>query len=564
MRILPQKLLSWKIASLLVVFLSHGWVITESLPAQELGKKYAVIIGVEKYDPDELNQLSYAVDDAEALAAELTRLQFDVTVMTENAKLPQLKPNTAEKIIDVLKNRAAGLTAEDTLLLAFMGHGVQFAADKKQPAPDNDQDSDIQELYFCPEEARLQERDTLLSLSLVHKVLEASAAGRKLLIVDACRNDPQPQAKRRGKEVELEPVGRAVRTVPRGMLALFSCSQAESSREYPELQHGVFTAHVLKYLRGEADAAFYPENQLTLSELTHYVARETKDYVWKKDGKDQIPIAYGTITPWVLGKSAPRPANLDAPYNPTKVQQAQAAWARYLGRQRTEKTTQGLELVLIPPGKGVSQPYYLGKTEVTQAQYKKVTGKNPSYWATSGEGAARLAKLGLDDPAELLPVENVTWEEADAFCKKLTELEQAEGKIPAGYAYRLPLAVEWDHAAMISLERGGVELTERQLEPIAWFADNADYHAQPVARLRGSSLGIYDMLGNVTEWCLDEAPNQPNQRIHRGGAFTDSAEFCDAGRVASAPVDKRYNIHGLRVCLGPVPARGNMENQVAE
>jgi len=251
--------------------------------------------------------------------------------MTGAATRPQLKPNSADKIERVLKNRAAGLTADDTLIFAFMGHGVQFASDK----PGNNQKDEVQELYFCPEDAKLGDRNSLLSMDKVYDALGGSQAGRKLLLVDACRNDPQPPVKRRVKETELEPVGRAIRTVPKGMLAIFSCSESESSPEYPDLDmgygqgHGVFTYHVLKYLHGDANETFYPQQQLTVTDLAHYVGRETKDFVWNKDNKDQIPIPHGKLAPWSLG-SAPS------------------------GKQPLEKTfrskSTGMELMLLPAG----------------------------------------------------------------------------------------------------------------------------------------------------------------------------------------------------------------------
>ncbi len=256
--------------------LAASLVSTQPVYAQAgRGKKYAVIVGIKDYDPEELSPLRFTARDADALAGELTRLQFEVTLMTGAATRPQLKPNSADKIEKVLKNRAAGLTADDTLIFAFMGHGVHFASDKPAKPANNNQKEEVQELYFCPEDARLSDRSSLLSMEVVYSALGGSQAGRKLLLVDACRNDPQPPGKKRCKDTELEPVGRAIRTVPKGMLAIFSCSESESSREYPDLDmgygkgHGVFTFHVLKFLHGDAGETFYPQQQLTVTDLAH-------------------------------------------------------------------------------------------------------------------------------------------------------------------------------------------------------------------------------------------------------------------------------------------------------
>lgn len=543
------------------------------LQAQGRGKKYAVIVGVADYDPEELNPLRFTQQDAEALSAELTRLQFDVTLMTAKANRPQLKPNSADKIERVLTNRASGLTNDDTLIFAFMGHGVQFAADKKD---------EVQDLHFCPEDAKLGDRATLLSMNKVYDALGTSQAGRKLLLVDACRNDPQPKGKNRGKETELEPVGRAIRTVPQGMLALFSCSEGETSREYPDLDkgHGVFTYHVLKYLRGQAESTWYPGQQMTVADLAHYVSRETKDFVWTKENKDQIPIPYGKLAPWSLGSA------------PTKQ----------LAKTYRSQST-GMEFVLLPPGTfkmgspesevdrsrswntgnetqhavTLSRPFYLGKYEVTQSEFERVMSFNPSRFT----GSKRL------------PVESVSWFDAVWFCNQLSELDgfqacyrirsvEKDGEsiksaqvelVSGARGYRLPTEAEWEYACRAGKETAfsfGANITPAQVNYDGNHPYNgaakAEHRKKPVEvdALKENSFGLHQMHGNVDEWCQDWygdypgvavadplGPSTGSDRIHRGGDFNNGASGCrSADRRGNSP-DYRSFILGFRVALVP-------------
>jgi uncharacterized caspase-like protein len=107
--------------------------------------------------------------------------------------------------------------------------------------------------YFCPADARLADKATLLALSGVYRELERCPARVKLLLVDACRNDPLADHSRARATVRLESSTRpAVAEPPAGVVALFSCSQGERAFEHDELKHGVFFHYVIEALRGQA------------------------------------------------------------------------------------------------------------------------------------------------------------------------------------------------------------------------------------------------------------------------------------------------------------------------
>jgi len=193
----------------------------------------------------------------------------------------------------------------------------------------------------------------------------------------------------------------------------------------------------------------------------------------------------------------------------------------------------------------ISRPFYLGVTEVTQEQYERVTGQNPSY------------RKG--DPQR--PVEMVRWEDALAFCGKLSEKE--------GRTYRLPKETEWEYACRAgSVTKWPFGDDPAALKEYAWYADNTGRTTHPVAQKTPNAWGLYDMLGNVEEWCQvwwgDEyyaqlvgrpsadpaGPYRKTHRVLRGGSYRH-------GSIACWPADRHweepgYHMHtaGFRLALG--------------
>jgi formylglycine-generating enzyme required for sulfatase activity len=170
------------------------------------------------------------------------------------------------------------------------------------------------------------------------------------------------------------------------------------------------------------------------------------------------------------------------------------------------------------------------------------------------------------------PVEQVTWEQAMNFCSRLTSIESQQGRVPEGYAYRLPTEAEWEYAA-----RAGTTTTfsfsdsigDTNLNSHAWYLRNADFTTHPVERKLPNPRGIYDMSGNVAEWCLDwygrypffnatdpSGPPDGDSHIIRGGSYYDDAEFCrNAFRLIDWTANQFYNV-GLRVVLAkPISSR---------
>jgi formylglycine-generating enzyme required for sulfatase activity len=221
----------------------------------------------------------------------------------------------------------------------------------------------------------------------------------------------------------------------------------------------------------------------------------------------------------------------------------------------------GMEFKLIPAGKltmgeGVlahevtlAEPFKLGVHEVTQAQYEQVMGVNPSR----SKGANN-------------PVEMVSWEDAVEFCRRLSELPAEKA---ADNVYRLPTEAEWEYACRAgATTKFSFGDDESELEQYDWCyensLENSGSSTNPVGRKRPNAWGLYDMHGNVKEWCQDWYGDYPSgsvtdpsgatsgsDRVLRGGSWCDTAEFCrSADRFGYEP-SIRYDLWGFRVCLSP-------------
>ena len=159
---------------------------------------------------------------------------------------------------------------------------------------------------------------------------------------------------------------------------------------------------------------------------------------------------------------------------------------------------------------------------MTQAQYQRVMGKSPSYFSALGKGKDRVS----GDTSQL-PVEQVSWNEAVAFCGKLSEQE--------GVEYRLPTEAEWEYACRAGTTTAYSFGNDASgLGEYAWHDGNSGNTTHPVGGLKPNAWGLYDMHGNVYEWCQDwhapygnekvvsdpTGPESGTRRVLRGGAFT--------------------------------------------
>ena len=189
----------------------------------------------------------------------------------------------------------------------------------------------------------------------------------------------------------------------------------------------------------------------------------------------------------------------------------------------------------------ITKGFELSICEVTQSQFEKLMDKNPSSFKNPDR-----------------PVERVTWGDAVKFCEKLSELP-AEKK--AGYIYRLPTDAEWEYACRAGTN---TQFSFGDIGPVmkeyGWYSDNAESETQVVGQKKPNPWGLYDMHGNVWEWCQDwyaEFPRKPatdptgpksgKDRVVRGGSYNYASKDCtSSSRKPFNPVDRLKNV-GFRV-----------------
>ncbi len=548
---------------LVMVLIGLSWA-----NAQEDGKnlvqKYAVIVGIEDYEHENLRlpqPLKYPVDDAEALSDVLIKSGYDVTLLTDNlGKTDRLLEPNKENIDRAIKMVLAKCQRDDLVVVAFAGHGLQF---DEQP-----------DAYFCPKDARpfKNKTETLVSMTAVYSELEASNAAVKIVLIDACRSDPDPARGRDGLNADNAP------RPPRGVGALFSCSAGQRSFEHDELQHGVFFSCVLDGLAGKAADR---NNMVTFDDLSKYVRIEVpvrmKNLIPQRVQSPNmkadlvgVPVLLEIFKP-----SSPIPAGLVAPFSALEAAASQAVWAEYHDTQPVTTNDVGMKFSLIPPGEfmmgspeselgdtgehkedeqlhrvTLTQPFLLCQTEITKGQFaafvqdagfkteSEKDGKGDYGYEKNSAGSylyEQDPKFSWKNPEftqrDNEPVVNVSWNDAVAYCNWLSKKEglpeyyrigESSVRIRGGVGYRLPTEAEWEYACRAGSETAyqfgddNEELAEvgnvvdasckakyNWSDSDTITADDGYANTSPVGSFRANGFGLHDMHGNEWEWCWD-------------------------------------------------------------
>jgi formylglycine-generating enzyme required for sulfatase activity len=312
--------------------------------------------------------------------------------------------------------------------------------------------------------------------------------------------------------------------------------------------------------------------------------------------------------PWPA--DAPPPAV--APFDADQAKMHQKAWGKHLGVPVEYENSIGMKFVLIPPGefirgttaaeieetllvvgetehwKGLlkreaphhkailTRPMYLGLHEVTQAQFEQIMGHNPSHFAASGPGKDVIVPFGVD--TSIHPVEMVSWNEAAEFCAKLSEKEQLrpfysrKGEavtLLKGTGYRLPTEAEWEFACRAgTTTKYWIGDRDEELSQAGWHLLNSWERTHPIGELEPNPFGLYDILGNVSEWAHDEwepscymqfqkrpaldpcvESSVTSQKVVRGGSWYSMAFYCRAASRFGLRASLRGKVGGFRVAL---------------
>ena len=198
----------------------------------------------------------------------------------------------------------------------------------------------------------------------------------------------------------------------------------------------------------------------------------------------------------------------------------------------------------------ISHDFWLGRYEVTQAEYAAVMGQNPSHFKGDSNR----------------PVEKISFFDAMSYCARLSSREKAARHLPPTHEYRLPSEAEWEYACRAgTTNKFSFSDDARDADPYAWTAENSEATTHPVGQKRPNPWGLHDMHGNVWEWCLDwfgqyptvplvdpAGPASGKFKVFRGGSWNHEMEFTrSANRFTMSPSNGIYFV-GFRVVLSPI------------
>jgi formylglycine-generating enzyme required for sulfatase activity len=208
----------------------------------------------------------------------------------------------------------------------------------------------------------------------------------------------------------------------------------------------------------------------------------------------------------------------------------------------------------------LTRGFYMGKYLVRQADYLALMSLNPSHFTPANS---------YPDCTLNCPVEMVSWNDATNYCAKFTQQEAAAGRLAPGWQYRLPTEAEWEYACRAGTTTRfsyGDDPGYASLTAYAYYSDNSFIETHPVGQKMFNPWGLYDMHGNVKEWCLDWYGTYPSgtvtdpqgtptgqDRVNRGGSWSHAGGWCrSAQRFHNTPATAQ-DLIGFRIVLAPTP-----------
>jgi formylglycine-generating enzyme required for sulfatase activity len=307
---------------------------------------------------------------------------------------------------------------------------------------------------------------------------------------------------------------------------------------------------------------------------------------------------------WLLSpEPVPEPTGLSTPIEMVEIPPGEFLMGSPGGEEGREEwdTDETQHLVRI------TYAFKMGKTEVTQRQWREVMGttiqqqrdkaqersslgdrlkglgfaikddafgtfkdvRDNGVWKTLKAVVVGEARWPLYGEGDDYPIYLVSWDDAMEFCHRLTEQERVVARLPAGYEYRLPTEAEWEYACRAgSTTRFANGGTEADLDKIGWCYGNSGDTSHSVGGKLPNAWGLYDMHGNVWEWCHDWYDKFPDgeainpfgsttgsYRVYRGGAWNFLSRFCRSAYRGCHPPGSRDGYLGFRVVLAPVRPR---------
>lgn len=484
-------------------------------------KRVALVIGNSSYSSSPLKN---PANDARVMAASLRRLGFEVD---EKTNLGYFEMNKS------VENFGKKLQSGGVGLFYYAGHGMQVGGAN----------------YLIPVDAQIDDENEVrfkaVDAGLVLAKMEQARSDVNLVVLDACRDNPFARSFRSSSR------GLASMDAPSGTFIAYATAPGKTAAD-GDGRNGLYTAELVKVL----ETPGIPLEQ---------VFKRTLKAVRERSGNKQTPWVASNlegefyfILPSSMTDLQPSPVQPHSvvpeytpPESPAPVKKA--------SRGLTDPTI-GMEFVQVPGGcfrmgdtfgggdsdekpvhEACVSDFVIGTYEVTQGQYKRIMGSNPSHFSSCGDDC---------------PVEKVSWNDAQDFIRKLNSR--------SGRSYRLPTEAEWEYAA----RSGGREEKYSggdNVDAVAWYSGNSGSKTHQVGQKQANGLGIYDMSGNVGEWVSDwyggyssgrqqdpTGPSTGSFRVFRGGGGRGGPGFVRAADRRRAGPGGRGSGPGFRLVLPSV------------
>jgi len=497
-------------------------------------KRVALVIGNGAYT--KAKPLANPSNDAADMATALKALGFEVISGVDRNK---------RQMETLIREFGTKLAASGGVgLFYYAGHGLQVGGEN----------------FLVPVDADIPEEDEVaysaVSINLVLSKMQTAKNDLNIIILDACRNNPFARSWRSFRD-NSNTDGLAKISPPTGTLVLYATEPGKVASDGAG-RNGLFTEALLKQIK---------RPDLEYDKMVKAVSTD----VWQKSNRQQLPWKEGnTLQDFYFALRVEQQTDQvnKLPISQTPVKPQPEIEKKSEIKPKPVKPTGTISKIVLPggiemrfsyiqPGEfqmgsnassydkpvavRLTRGFEMQVTEVTQAQWKALMGDLPSK-CDSGSLSGNFV-------GDNKPVICVSWDDAQEFVNQMNLLND-------GYLYRLPTEVEWEYTA----RAGTKEDVLKNPDKVAWISDNSGETTRDVATKQANAWGVYDMYGNVIEWCQDwfdkttggtlTDPTGPgsspyNARVARGGSFSSFADW--TWRRWGVTPSNRTNFYGFRL-----------------
>lgn len=485
------------------------------------GAKKALVIGNAAY-PASVGALRNPKNDADDMATMLTSLGFSVTKYTNL---------TRQQMEEALNQWGKTLRQDDIALFFYAGHGAEVQGQN----------------YLFPINANPQNESQVqyhaLPVGLLTGWMEQAQTRTNIILLDACRNNPFLRSFRSSGPQG----GLGSMTAPSGTFIGFAASPGAVAADGTG-RNGIYTEAILNHISTP---------NLTIDQIFNAV----NAYVRKATEKKQVPFKNSSLEAdfvFIQGATpAPQPAPVKKadllPYEPAMIFVKGGTFNMGSNEGDYEKPVHSVTLSDFWIGKTeVTVGEYLAFCDATNSHYPEWLEVGSSYHITTGS-SDHYKKHGYTRNSINLPIVGVNWNDAFAYTEWLSK--------QTGKSYRLPTEAEWEYAARGGQSSAGALYAgANDVNAVAWSSSNSGDKVHKVATKKANELGLYDMSGNVGEWCSDwwgdyTASSQINPtgastgttRVLRGGSWNYTPLISRVANRSSCTPHARNYFFGFRV-----------------